>query len=613
MTKKTIFVPEINLVNWIIFYIISFSCTIKTYRISPFLMKLVKNRISIIKTRPNIDWQEYLALENMIADKWDGICANFIRCGSDVLAGTKIDSYRFVAQIFKYKLEILFILNYISKRTENSTVINDYFSSYLNKLLKNDLNKNGWLSELNIFMSEINIIFESIINFVYSFISFMDGLIKNKKRDLEIKYIYEGVSILELSVSKDECTFSWIIDDKIIKKNEVFFLLPIPDFQIAQKAYNPEKNDSFIASCHRHINRFSKRKKILKSFIEMLKHALLSFTKLSVMEMIKFSFKIRILKWIPLIDSLKPKVYIATSGTIGLENPVLIYLNAKGIKTITWCYGGNYSAFFKDKMSNSKHVILCNLLSSQYIVWHKNFKNFIEEHHQYKDIQINVLGPLMSSHERVMESEKKHIANRMGINWNNNLKYLSFFDSPPVSEKFIQDPEDIQPLYANREYNSLFIKDILNLLDDFDRLFLILKPKRSLTSGKFYYSEETKNMFSKLKNNPRVKILDYLINPWLVLALSDICVATPFGSPVFAALHYGKPGIFHDPMNIALIHRYNELDELITHSYLELKNTVGYWLNGAMNLYKMRGIEDFIGNAPMTNSSDKFRKYLSTC
>ena len=90
-----------------------------------------------------------------------------------------------------------------------------------------------------------------------------------------------------------------------------------------------------------------------------------------------------------------------------------------------------------------------------------------------------------------------------------------------------------------------------------------------------------------------------------------MCIVMPFGSPAIAALHYGKPAIFHDSKNIAMNHRHQDISELISHNYPELKEKVKSWLFDNKDIASLPRIEQFIGRFPKENSTEKFREHLS--
>lgn len=613
MRKKVFFIPEINLVNYLFFYLLSFFVSIKVYNLSSFAKKFNRKWIHFLKTRESMDWEEFPILREKTAEIWEGVSVNFESWGRDKLFGTEIEIFKAVCEEFKLKLESLIVMEHIANFSENVVLIDDFSMFYLKKILKRKKGNFSWLSTFNILMSVFNYFIENIIFTSYTFISFIDGIVKNKKLRLKIKYIYDGVSPLELSISEENYTFSWLVDGDKIKKDEIFFLLPWPDFQVIDTAFYPEKDRTFLTDYPRYVNRYATYENILLAAKETIKQLVFSILNPSIKNIIKYKIKVQILRWAPFVHSFKPKIYIANSGTIGNENPLVLYLNSLGILTITWFYGVSFISFLNKRKSNFKTAFYCHKLASRYIFWNNYLRKFFEEHSQYNNVEFKVLGPLMSSDESVMQMNKISLGRKIGLNFKHNFKYIAMFDAPPPSEIFIQNnPQFFDLTTVNKDYNELFIKDILKLLDDYKELFLIYKPKRSLTSGKFYYSEELKEIFEEMKNNPRVKILDYRVNPWLAIALVDMCIVMPFGSPAFAALHYGRSALFHDPMNIASNHRYETISELITHSYPELKKKVKLWLFDNKEITSLKGIEEFIGCSPKENSSEKFREYLCT-
>jgi hypothetical protein len=82
-----------------------------------------------------------------------------------------------------------------------------------------------------------------------------------------------------------------------------------------------------------------------------------------------------------------------------------------------------------------------------------------------------------------------------------------------------------------------------------------------------------------------------------------------------ASLHYGKPAIFHDALNIARYPRfgYDKIESLITRNFNNLKEKFENCLYGKLSFAERidgAKISDVCGPVPGTNSSLKFREYL---
>jgi len=478
---------------------------------------------------------------------------------------------------------------------------------------------NVLLDRINLFIINIFLISGSILLFIYA-LSY--NIIRHKKNNEtnEIKYIWDGISPRELSTYKDKITYTWIVDDKTIFKKNVLFLVPKADFQMKKQLEEQIPNKGFITANHINFIRLASIHTIVSSSFTALKIFInnIIFPGFSLNELLNMQYKVMILKWIPVIETLKPIAYVNCSSNIANEIPAIIYFNSVGMKTVTWSYGTNSYLFTThDKNCDFRNVIFCNLLNSSLVVWNKLYSDFIQNHVQ-DGLKVSVIGPLMAGDESVINTDRQVLRKNLGLISSNNddFKYITFFDVPPVSKGFVNSNifTAIIPDSNTEEYACAFIKDCLKLLEDFENLFLIYKPKRSLTSGKFSYSKELSEIFDRMTKNPRVIILDYNINPWIPLALADMCISMPFESPSIACLHHRKIGLFHDPLNLARHHKYEMVNELISHNYNELRIKVEkYLLNNydRGEFFNSEEIKSLMGLEENNNSTNKFREYLA--
>ncbi|NQT45951.1 MAG: polysaccharide biosynthesis PFTS motif protein [Candidatus Omnitrophica bacterium] len=337
-----------------------------------------------------------------------------------------------------------------------------------------------------------------------------------------------------------------------------------------------------------------------------------SMTSLRLEDLMRESYTIRILRWLPIIESLKPKVYITTFSV--LEEPLIEYLNTIGIKTVFWAYACNPFFFTSQNMNlRFRSLQISNIMSRTMICWNSHFAEFVNANPQ-NGLETRAIGPLMCGDETIMVSDKEAICNMLNIVHDPCAKYIGVFDAPEnSSSKYRNSAKGSQ--HNTSEYNYLFMRDLYRLHTEFPNTILIYKPKRSLTSGKFSYSSDLKKLFADMIKNPRVAVLDYNINPWVPLALADIAVCPPFESPTIAALHYGKLGLFYDPTNLARYHLYHEFPEILTYTYYDLKFKVDQWvneksdLNNLMDEARLRRLQ---GDSAKSNSSRIFREYLSS-
>jgi len=88
-----------------------------------------------------------------------------------------------------------------------------------------------------------------------------------------------------------------------------------------------------------------------------------------------------------------------------------------------------------------------------------------------------------------------------------------------------------------------FFRDIERLLRQ-PQIMLVVKPKRSPQDPRRDFADS----MHRVLGSGRVIALPHDIDPYIPVALADLCVGVPFTSPVIAGLESGRGGLFHDPL-----------------------------------------------------------------
>lgn len=648
---------------------LSLICQVKTYRIEPFLYAF-RGKINLLDLADYLSFEDYVIIRSDAVRIWQNLLPNFPRQKWNVeIKELDLDFSKKAIQDLQIEIEKLLFLKHIMKfyqEKERVYIISSFKFKFLSKIDKfNPLaeipgfqprdecdaasggNLTNWQqsyreyhyrdkkgapdlksgSSTNIFyypdiecLSRINTcidrVYFSMVNFgllIRVILQFIAGLIYNKQIKHKIRYIYDDVSPRELSIDKNKITFSWIIDNKLVHKKEILFLLPEADFQMKAHAKEYTKDKELLAINRFTLLRLSSPKMLSSCFRYLMKIFMINvfLPKFDLEGLMCRQYVIRILKWIPFVESLRPGIYITNCSRVN-EDPGIVYFNALGMKTVNWSYAGQNSFFSRySKNCEFRFFDYANIISSTVIVWNQHCKKFIEDHPQFGS-EIKVIGPLMCGDEKVLDLDRQSLCKKFELLFDNTSKYIVIFDSyPKVSDKF-RKYYVCYPDNSMDEYNYLFLKDVNRLLSDFKDIILVYKPKRSLTSGKFSYSVKSRQLLNEMIKNSRVIILDHLINPWVPIAIADMCICLPFGSPAIAALHYEKLALFHDPMNIARYHKYQSASSLITNTYEELKSKVEYLLFENTSVSNLPQVKDLQGLYPGENSSNKFREYLKS-
>ena len=618
--KMLLLVPEIHFLNLPLYWLCSFIFKVKTYAIAHPKLHKLKGRIELLALSDYLSWEKCAAIWDEAVAISEDILSNFSTSKWQVkVRGHNVNMSLKAKQDFQREVEKILFLSAVQKACHSGqiSIINSARLKYLLALDRSGTLSNyrtsNLLSKLNIMLDRCNLAAMNLFCLGPKVIcQFIYGLLFNSHPTHAISYIYDGVSPRELSIDRKRITFSWIIDNELIRKRDILFLLPKADFQMKQYATHFAEDKELLAERYFYICKFASRKKIFSGLLQVLRVLFQSAASLRLEDLMRESYTIRILRWLPIIESLKPKVYITTSGVS--EEPLIEYLNTVGIKTVFWVYACNPFFFTSQNMNlRFRSLRISNIMSRTIVCWNSHFAEFVNRNPQ-NGLETRAIGPLMCGDETVMVSDKEAICNMLNIAHGPCAKYIAVFDEPESSSSKHRN-STMRSRPNTSEYNYLFMRDLYRLHTECPNTILIYKPKRSLASGKFSYSRDLKKLFADMAKNPRVVVLDYNINPWVPLALADITVCPPFGSPTIAALHYEKLGLFYDPMNLAQYHLYREFPEILTHTYYDLKRRVDQWvneksdLNNLMDEVKLRRLQ---GDSAKSNSSRRFREYLSS-
>lgn len=195
-------------------------------------------------------------------------------------------------------------------------------------------------------------------------------------------------------------------------------------------------------------------------------------------------------------------------------------------------------------------------------------------------------------------------------------RYLAIFDINPVNKEG-QLALQLGPLVVTEELVEAFYKDLIRLLEDFPDIRLLVKTKRRdhPYRTKPPSLKRLVDQRSDWVRVGRVIEMDPEINPYIPIGTADLAVGLPFSSPVIAALHFGRRGIYHDPLGVALQHHYHDLDDMISHGYEDLEKKVRFWLyecseESFQAFLNRPETQQFLGPRPGADPAEEFGKAL---
>lgn len=612
-----LFVPKVHVFNFPLFFILSFFCRVKTYEIVPFMRKF--NRIEVLDLLGHLGWDEcVITQEEAVGISEDILKMVPDRMWSVRVRGRVVDlSLRIKQDMFR-ETERLLYLKKILLLHKSACLVDSLMISFLSFFEGGrgelfNYPKMKWLSCLNVFMDRLYLFSMNMAFFFGTMCRFVYGLARNMKIKKNIRYIYESDNPYELNAGKDKITFTWIVDDNIIKRDDILFVIP---------SSSPKKKDGSGAGPDKDMLTVSLPDIFTAASIRSLIYSLPDilgagakalFSIFSIRSLLLSTQLFRILRWLPLVDSFSPKVYIYSFASAGIENPAVSYFNDIGIKTVSWSYSTSLGRFLTGRKPEGfrfRTERVSNIMSGTLVVWNRNFKDFVMEHPQ-KKLDIEVIGPLMPGDESVVNIDKKILCERFSIPYGIGKRYITVFDAPATLPIFTKSY-----FLTPAEYKRAFTADVIRLIKELDGdIVLLLKTKRNLDDAAAFYTDEIKGLINSMRDSRKFVVLDNTINPWIPISIADMCVNLPFGSSNMAALHYGKPAIFHDPLNLARYprYKYDKLNPIITHGFDELKEMAFKFLSDGASFKKFcddSEISEYIGREKNLNSSLEFRKFL---
>jgi len=608
-----VLVPEIHFVNFPLFWIISFFVKVRTCRIYSYLQRF-KGRIEIIELSDYASWEQCELIKDHAVEHWQKFLPSFPTQGWHLrIGGTQVDMVVKAKQDVQREIERFLFFRHIAGM-EHAKIVYSLKALFLSRLDKNSsvfiFPSPVFFSYINIGCDVLNSLLVNGILFLQLLTQYIKAWVSNAAINKHISVIYDGISPREISISKDKITFNWLCDENMLHKKEFLYIIPKADFQMKQYEGECRKDKEINAVERKDFLRCASRMSLERSFSELLKIFFrCRWWSFMLRDLMLVGYYVQIYQWVPLVQTISPHVYIGSSSSFGQEDPVLAYFHAQSIRTVAWFYGTNSYLFSTHKPCSFKNIVLSNILSQKVIVWNQHFADFLWEHPQ-NNVEVIVIGPLMCGDEDVLQASRESLLQDKVKK--SGCRYIAMFDSPPAARAYRGNTLWI-PDSNTEEYNFSFIRDLYAILKELPSVILVYKPKRSLTSGKFAYTPRLEEIFETMIRDDRVLILDYNINPWVPIALADVCISMPFESPTIAALHYEKAAFFYDPLKILEYHRYQKFPELILRGYEELINGVSFVLSNNLsraNLFEHTKARSLQGFLPQGNSSNRMRELL---
>lgn len=626
----TLLVLEVHATNLLFLWCLSFAFKIKAYRIRPHCPRILSKRIEVLDLDRYFSTNSSHCFKSSVVAEWEKLLDRFpIDTWRAQYDGHTLDFSTKAKQSLGGSFERLVMLREILNQeiaTSRFYILDSFEFQYL-KTNRATRHLYGYptapiLSWINAFLDRLFAYTVVIRSTATLLARILNGFIfapdyRTSGRHQPITFLWNGVNPDELSIDPERRSFPWIVDNKYIQKEDVLFILPS-----IRNANLEEFSSKYQAHTFEELYRNMPRKALLRCLRDLLvvisKYMMpypRGFTTIQ-----KASYLLSTITLKPLIQQFRFSCYVSSMSDLGNEVPGVVYLRAVGIKTVMYSYSASYYRPGDEHCTcDFRTVNWANVLSSKLVVWHKDAKNLMEKHPQ-RDVEVEVIGPLMAGDESVCQIPKDPLRSRFNISLgprprHSNLQYISVFDLPVWSRK-INNSYGQYPSIHTDEYAAFFMQDMYSLLKQFENVVILFKPLRSLGDVRIDYTAEYLEAVRGIESSQRGFVLNDDINPWLPVAASDMCIAMPFTVPPLVGMHYGIPGLFHDPTGNIHLNKYGTISHCVTHGYDQLKAKLESLMacDFRSNRIRQTGIwsesVEFIGKQPGTNSSDSFRKLL---
>ena len=278
-----------------------------------------------------------------------------------------------------------------------------------------------------------------------------------------------------------------------------------------------------------------------------------------------------------LAQSLGIRAYLTSVTACWPEQSEVSLLGDAGIHTVNWSYGANTFCYSSIEPAFRDLGIPRSISSASHIwIWSDDVRDWLTARHLGNPPEVRETGPVMCGDSRWCAMPPKEARRRYGLGFSEEQVFISVFDVPPLSREgrlaVGHGPSNFPAGMLDR-----FFSDCELLLEEFDDVVLIVKPKRALADRFREYPPAMERVLSGRSSGSasgRILVLPHNIDPYIPVALSEISIGVPFTSPVMVARNSGRMGYFHDARSEVLHFRPKGLKPLMTHGIDELRRAI---------------------------------------
>ena len=371
--------------------------------------------------------------------------------------------------------------------------------------------------------------------------------------------------------------FTFLVDNKIIKKDETVFLVEYPE---SKEFYQRYSNDSYnlieALSVQKTSNLFRRSTLRLdhdfpKVVRLLLAHKAVFFAHETLVSLLinRISCSVTIAE-----TPFKNYIYFNKEGRDQIAKNIFL----KEQKTITHAYsqfiGGPYQFIDNDSVFDERNINYSFLNPDYYYLNNQTMADSMALHCQ-KSVKHKVIGNIFS--EKIIEIRgDAHYIEQLRCQYKikNSQKVIGIFDTSYI---------EVEMHYSTYDEAQCFLKDVIKLAKSMPRYVFLFKPSKGENILLKSYWADNKGVevmrlrheFNQLSNAIMLHDSTDVID---VVVASDVVFTNSFSSPTADALLAGIPAFWYQAKTDVSFSAYNQVPGLVVNGYENLSTQVNEML-----------------------------------
>lgn len=439
-----------------------------------------------------------------------------------------------------------------------------------------------------------------------------------------ILYLCDNLN--DLHESSDRRSFTWVLDGERICEKDVLFVLPEARDERLERLLSVLPGTTIQAGRLQDLYRQVPIAQLGRSLGHVLTRAPVAAIApfVSSVRSMHERYVLSSMEFDPIVRHVCPTCCLETDSSMGVERPALVYFRQLEIATVM-CHFSAVLLFYTRPGGNAvRDFVYAHPVASHIVCWNEHAKELVKAH-PHEGTEVLVLGPMMPGRDDVLAEHRCALrARTLPPNKPRSLiekKWVSVFDVMPTPAPRPRHPGlrgHAEPY--TEHYWIGFVRDMLRLLDDDLEMVMVYKPKRAHVVGELYplsawfptRATEYAQLMGAIHQHERMILLEEDLNPWIALAVADLCITIPSSSPVCAAWHLGVPGIYHDPLGQLDAGDYDDIGLCVTRDYQALRSKAQECLqpggvSSFTDILQSRRFRPYLGRTPGGSATSEFR------